>query len=66
MYEIKLFVGDGSHFAKVDKSGLTKIREGLNDTNEANFLEVYCYDGDCVFAISRSDVEAYTYKEVYE
>jgi hypothetical protein len=65
MYEVKLFMdGDVVHYVKTDEEGLENIRIGLDDDSAPNFIEVFCFDNESTFAVSREKVNAFSYKEV--
>jgi hypothetical protein len=66
-YEIKIFTEDGvTHYVKTDFEGLDNVREGFDNDCAPNFIEVYCYDDECTFAIRSEKVDAYSYKEALE
>lgn len=67
LYEVKLYVEKSdTHFVKVDEEGLEEIRNGLSNDTAPDFIEVWCFDGECSFGINRNKVTAYEYKEVTE
>ncbi len=63
MYDVIIYTKSTSHYVKLTRESLTDFRREFDDDVGPNFIEVICQDGDLMFAVNRSEVEAYSFKE---